>query len=303
MLPHNTTLGLKIDVDTFRGTQEGVPRLLKALGDRTLCASFFLSIGPDNMGRHVWRLIKPKFLLKMLRGNAAKLYGWDILLKGTFWPGPEIAGNLKNILRSITDHGHEIALHALDHHRWQTRINSMNIFEAKAQLDIAAKKWNSLFGSLPAVSGTPGWQLSDPWLEVEDGGGWVYHSDCRGSVAGRIRLNGKVFEVPQIPTTLPTFDEVIGSDGVTVENYNDKLIALLRPGELNVLTIHAEAEGGVYHGMFERFLDACLSAQIAIVPLKHVHDQALSANGGHWPVLDLKFKEIPGREGKVAVIE
>ncbi|MGH8799643.1 MAG: 4-deoxy-4-formamido-L-arabinose-phosphoundecaprenol deformylase, partial [Casimicrobiaceae bacterium] len=43
-------LALKVDVDTLRGTREGVPALLDLLRRHRVGATFLFSVGPDHTG-------------------------------------------------------------------------------------------------------------------------------------------------------------------------------------------------------------------------------------------------------------
>jgi undecaprenyl phosphate-alpha-L-ara4FN deformylase len=119
-------VGLRVDIDTLRAPASG-SRTWSIFWPSTRPGPVsFFSVGPDNMGRHLWRLMRPMFLIKMLRTRATSLYGWDILLRGTLWPGPIIGKGCSETICLAAEAGHEIGLHAWDHHRWQTRIAHMD---------------------------------------------------------------------------------------------------------------------------------------------------------------------------------
>ncbi len=291
-----TLLGLRIDVDTLRGTKIGVPALQKILADQGISASFFFSVGPDNMGRHLFKLLNPTFLKKMLRSNAPGLYGWDILLKGTLWPGPHIGKTCSGIIRSVANDGHEMGFHAWDHHKWQSRILKMSPDQIFATITKGCESLEEITGHPPSCSAAPGWICNNAVLKAKEKLNFTYNSDTRGTHIFYPVVNGKPLTKPQIPVTLPTYDEIIGNGNITSSNYNDHLLSLIRPDQLNVLTIHAEAEGIQCLPLFEKFIAQAVDQNICILPLGNLLDK--------FPIkkaFGIENREINGRHGKVAV--
>ncbi len=290
------TIGLRIDVDTWRGTKIGVPQLCRVLKARGIRGTFFFSAGPDNMGRHLWRLLKPQFLLKMLRSNAPGLYGWDILLRGTLWRGPLIAQGLPKPIAQAARDGHEIGMHAWDHHAWQQRIEGAEKPLIDRWTRRAVQSLKRATGQTPMCAATPGWRTTDKVLWSRDEFGFRFASDCRGTHIFRPVVKGRELKTPQIPNTLPTYDEVIGRDGINDANYNEFLISQIHPGALNVLTIHAEVEGIARAALFEEFLDLAASRGIGFVPLGSLLPAPQDIPRGK-----IVREDIKGREGWVGV--
>jgi undecaprenyl phosphate-alpha-L-ara4FN deformylase len=287
------TVGLRIDVDTYRGTRDGVPRLLDILADHNIQASFFFTVGPDNMGRHLWRLFKPAFFIKMRRSNAPSLYGWDILFRGTLWPGPIIGKRLSDIIRAADLASHELGLHAWDHHRWQTRLDGMTSAEIHGENQLGMEALENILQRRVTCSATAGWKCNRDVLLDKNSFGFLYNSDCRGRSIFRPVIDA-VKCAPQIPVTLPTYDEVIGRDGITDANYNHKLLSLLKPDGLNVLAIHAEVEGIARSGLFGDFLYQAGKKKVRFLPLGELLPPEIQIPQGGFDC-----GPIAGREGDV----
>ncbi len=289
-------VGLRIDVDTFRGTRLGVPNLCRVLNENSTKATFYFSVGPDNMGRHLWRLLRPAFLMKMLRSGAPRLYGWDIIIRGTFWPGQIIGRKLSDIIRKTSDSGHEIGFHAWDHHAWQSRIDRMDAQSIRDSIERGVRMMTEIIGKPPATSADPGWKCNEATLTEKGRFPFKYNSDCRGTDIFLPVVNGQPITQPQIPVTLPTYDELAGRNGISDRNYHDYIFGLLKPDGLNVLTIHAEVEGIAKLHLFAEFIRRIRRNGHDVLPLETVFSE----------VKDCKYAEIrkcaiEGRDGWVAV--
>ena len=290
-------IGLRVDVDTLRGTRIGVPNLLGLFAKHSIRATFFFSVGPDNMGRHLRRLLRPMFLVKIFRTRAASLYGWDILLRGTLWPGPVIGKRCPGPIRETAEAGHDVGLHAWDHHRWQTRLTRLSQQAITGEIRKGYDLLTEILGRIPACFAAPAWQVTPEALHALDHFPFRFQSDCRGHSLFRPVIEGQRFSHVQVPTTLPTYDELIGLK-CTPETYNEYLLDMIRPDCLNVLTIHAEVEGIGCLALFEDFLERAAQRGIVFEPLGDLpsHNLEIAESG-------IQQAAVAGRDGWLACQE
>ena len=103
-----------------------------------------------------------------------------ILLRGTLGPGPLIGRRFRNVIRTADREGHEIGLHAWDHHRWQTHVAHMSRVEIRQELRRGVETLTGILGRSVTCFAAPGWRSTTTVLEEQRELGLTYHSDCRG---------------------------------------------------------------------------------------------------------------------------
>ena len=288
-------LAIRIDVDTKIGLREGVPRLLELFSRHSVRGSFFVSFGPDNSGKALRRLRQPGFLRKMWRTNPFRLYGVRTLLSGTLLPSAPIGEGAPDILKAVIGEGHELGIHGYDHVRWQDCLEELGEDGIASELGRSVSAYERLLGTRPVSSAAPGWRCTPRSLEVQEGFRFLYASDVRGAGPFFPVHDGRIFATLQIPTTLPTVDELLGIE----QDVNGFLLGSLAGG-LNVHTIHAEVEGRALLSSFEKFLIAVRRRDIEIVTLRAVAEQTLEKGVDDVPRLPITRGTMPGRSGWIA---
>ncbi|MEN6468614.1 MAG: polysaccharide deacetylase family protein [Smithella sp.] len=251
-------LGLKIDVDTYWGMKNGVPRLLEVLRDFRIKGTFFLSIGPDNSGRAALQLIKnPLFLKKMLRTKAASLYGWKTALYGTLLPAPMIALSFPDLVHQIIHEGHEVQFHAWDHRRWQDDLPKKSEQWIERWFESGINGFEKLTGHQPTAFGAPSWLIDDRVLKTIE----KYHFEYLSCTRAKTPFIHDKLIIPEIPSDLPCFEELDPQKDIAI------IGGLIKDASHHVLPVHAEVEGGIFEAKFRELLKNALATETKIVRL------------------------------------
>ncbi|MGA8707190.1 MAG: polysaccharide deacetylase family protein [Steroidobacteraceae bacterium] len=292
-------LALKIDVDTLRGTLEGVPSLLQLLRRRAADATFLFSLGPDHTGRAMRRVFRPGFFGKVARTSVLEHYGLKTLLYGTLLPGPDIGRRGAAVMRSVRDAGFEVGIHCFDHTYWQDFVSQRDAAWTRTQMLRAVERFREVFGSAPTVHGAAGWQMNEAALVLEEELGFDYASDVRGSSPFVPLIAGRRSRCPQLPTTLPTLDELIGVDGIGADRVHEVLLARTRqPSPRQVFTLHAELEGMKLMPVFERLLQGWREQGYQLVATRALF---AGLDVAQLPAAAVLPGTVPGRSGLLAV--
>jgi peptidoglycan/xylan/chitin deacetylase (PgdA/CDA1 family) len=198
------------------------------------------------------------FVRKVRRTSVVRHYGVKTLLYGTLLPGPDIGRRASDVMQRARDEGFEVGLHAWDHVRWQDGVDGACAEWTGAEMQRACERFTEVFNEPPRVHGAAGWQMNVHALRLTQALGFEYCSDGRGTYPHLPVWHAELIRCAQLPTTLPTLDELIGEDGVTEENVPERLLARTQvatgTGTPQVFTLHAELEGMRLGPAFERLL-------------------------------------------------
>ena len=215
-------LTLKIDADTYRGTREGVPNLVRLLSKYQARATFLFSLGHDHTGWALKQVFRPGFFQKVSRTSVVEHYGLKTLMYGVLLPAPDIGKTCANYMQAVRDAGFECGVHTWDHRVWQDHVRQRGADWTSQQMQRSFYRFTQIFGQAPNTHGAAGWQMNPYAFEQLEKFGIAYASDGRAMLADdgaladqaagphRLQVNGKTLACIQLPTTLPTLDELLG---------------------------------------------------------------------------------------------
>ena len=278
-------IALKIDVDTYLGALTGVPALNLILKQNEAAGTFFFSLGPDHSGQ------------ELRSSSLGNYYALRTRLHGRLLPGPDIGSRCANILRETRNAGFEVGIQSWDRAKWDKTIRTAKTPWVEAEMAKACKRFSEIFAEIARCHAASGWRMNRHALRLTQRLGFAYASDCRGHSPFIPVIDGEIVSCPQIPTSLPTLDEILSAEpGFSPDQAVDRILQCSTdiPGD-HVFTLRAELEGMKFCSAFERLLAGWKNNGYQLVALSDIHS---TLDVKELPRHVIRFSDIPGRSGQ-----
>lgn len=281
-------IGLRVDVGSLRGLRQGVPNLLRLFSEYQVHATFCLPVGRDFAGRAPLRTWRER-----------RRQGLSALSYGTLVVAPAFDADGARLAAEIHNQGHELAVFGDSPSRWIDRV-------AHADADWVAERLDAIdasyLGAAKHAAGlvSPGWQIHPALLSGLGQRPFTFTSMTRGRYPYLPVLQGVRSTVVEIPTTLPTADELLRQVEVTPDSLHEFLYAesrrLLPVG--HVYAASADGEGLGMLPLMEKLLVMWKGQDGAVRPLGEILDDVDTARLPHHQV---GWGRVPGNPGHVAM--
>jgi undecaprenyl phosphate-alpha-L-ara4FN deformylase len=192
----------------------------------------------------------------------------------------------------VQEDGFEAGILACDRADWIRHAAGADEAWTRAEMQRACERYEAIFGAPALTRGAPGWQMSRHAYRYTQRLGFRHCSDARGTGPFIPVVNGEIIACPQVPTTLPTFDELLAR-GLGPDEAVQQLLALSCEASTagHVYSLHAEVEGGPFEPVMRALLSAWRDAGISILSLR---DYAAGLDLAHLPRRVVVEQAVPG---------
>lgn len=261
-------IALRISVATARGAALAVPRLVELLARHGAAATFYFNLGPDRRHR--------------------------------FLPAREVGARAKAGLATVREAGFEVGLYGWDPARWTHRMRPGDAPWIESALTRACEAFEHLVGEPPRTHAAPGWQANRQVMRLTQRFGFHYAADTRGRLPYMPVCEAELALCPQLPTTLPTLDELIDGGDASRETAHETVLEAMAGGDgaNHVFALRAELGATTLAAAFERLLEAWRTRGCEIVALRTVFE---SLELARLPRHVVQPHELAARAGTCAV--
>lgn len=259
-------IGLRISVATGRGAVRAVPRVLALLARHGAAATFYFNLGPDRWHRSL--------------------------------PARAVGARASGALAQVLAAGCEAGIYGWDAARWPHRQRPSEAAWIETALDRACAAFERIAGQPPRTHAAPGWQTCRHALRLNQRLGFVYAADTRGRRPYMPVCEAELVLCPQIPTTLPSLDELVEGGDATADTAHEAVLAASAGGGDHVFALRAELGAAAYEPALGRLLEAWRARGAEIVALRTLLEALEPARLPRHVVLP---RELAGRGGTCAM--